>query len=128
MRPFVVVDVEERLQPVDARVVDEDVGLRRVLRDARDAGCVGQVGGDAVDVRAGYRAAQQCERGIDRLLAASVDDDTCAGLREPFGDRQPDAGGGSGDDRGLACQIDVHECTGWKREREPPQGPRRPNS
>lgn len=33
---------------------------------------------------------------------------TRAGAREPFGDREPDAGGGGGNDRGLAFQIDMH--------------------
>lgn len=61
---FGIVDVEELFQVVDVCVVDENVGIWCVLCDMCDVGCIGQVGGDVVEVCVGYGVVQFFECGL----------------------------------------------------------------
>ena len=108
MVPVGVADLGEGLGFVDAEIVDEDVNGGN--RGDQRRGALGgrRVGKDGADrARCG-----QCGRGlVEFRLVAAGDDDLDARLGEALGDREADAGGRSGDEGGLAFELQVHDVS-----------------
>ena len=57
-------------------------------------------------------AVQLAFRGPQRLLAAGADRHPGALARERQGDRLPETAAAAADDRGLACQFEIHTPPG----------------
>src|SRR5215216_4064213 len=92
--PFLVGDLpQRRVAPVDPGVVDENIQPSRALQRVLDHGSnvfrARDVGADAQ--RFAARGAEVLDGGSSTLLVPVGDDYARAGLREPFGDRIPDA-------------------------------------
>jgi hypothetical protein len=80
-----------------------------VSGDGRDQ-CRGTLGGGGIGEDGIHLAglADLLGGGIQLALRAAGDGDLHALGGEPFGDGEADAGGGSGDDGGLAGELKVH--------------------
>ena len=107
--PVGILDIEKAFRLVDAEIVDEDIDLGELRRQRRAA-----LGAAEIDRRRMHlgirRGLPDFGRGFsDRALLASVDDDFRAHLREPDRGRKPDAARRAGDERGLSCQVEIHE-------------------
>ena len=108
--PVLVGRVEEGLGLVDAEVVDQDVDRRKALDDGGAAFGGGQVDGRAL--RLGRRdGALDLGRGLGhRRLGAPVDDHGRAHAGQADGGCEADALGRAGDERHLACQVQIHDA------------------
>jgi hypothetical protein len=89
----------------DARVVDQHVEAPEPLpvprHDVADRLVVGHVGRDVLDVVP--LRTQRLRRLLERVGLAGAEREPVPLLAERLGEREPDAAGGSGDDRGAIC-------------------------
>lgn len=109
--PLGVLDGEEVPHPIDAEVIDEDVGFRLGLDEGLAAGHRGEVSDDAARPGTSFGWPESRQGGVDALPGASDHDHGGAGRSQALGDGQADAAGGAGDDGGLVCEVNDHAST-----------------
>lgn len=101
--------LDERDPRIDAGVIDENVdaveALDGALDEALDVARGGDVGGDGERTIGPLLGRQLLGGRLGSLGLHVCDDDVGAGFVQAPGDAQPDAGGGTGDDRRLAGEA-----------------------
>ena len=102
----------KRRAALHAGVVDQDVDRADVGLDARHGRRhgVGVGGVEGAGVHRGTFCAQLRRGGFELGGVAPVQHHGRAGAGQPTCQRQPDAGAGAGDQRGLAAQVELLQC------------------
>ncbi|MNJ55910.1 hypothetical protein D3C77_514290 [compost metagenome] len=106
--PVCIADVEERLNGIDAQVVDQNVGLWLGIDQCLATNGGAQIGDHAACLCTGLSAPQLGQCRLDAVLLAAADDHGSTGIRQPLGNSQANTAGGARNDSGLAGKVDDH--------------------
>src|SRR5437868_14596332 len=106
--PVIIGDLLERLRLVYAQVIDKNIDVWRGLDTFENSVGLGQIYCDAADFCVADFFPDPFRCVINSLLRTASDNDRCSFSCQRTGNREPDSGGRSCDQRFLSVQLQIH--------------------